>query len=96
MKSYNLPEHHKQAFATSKQAGVWCPNAQAPQGPVREEIDLPNSPRPHCLPSYRAYVQTKHGEHVLVDGVLCEATQVQIGLSRDKSETWFLAKVVQS
>jgi hypothetical protein len=95
VKSFRLPDHQKNTFARSGRASLWCPNAQAPAAPVREQIDLPVEPRAHCAPHYQASVTTKAGEQVLVDGVLCNVVVVDFAVSRDGLETWFLADRVQ-
>ena len=97
MKSYALPSCDKDHFARTGFAVVWCPNDRAPQPPKTEPIDHADLIRPltNCHRHYQASVIVQSGERVLIDGVECVVRNVQLELSRDRSEARFEAWRVQ-
>lgn len=62
---------------------IWCPNDRAPKPPMQEPIS------PTCHVNISPY------SVVRVNGVLCWAKQIQVGLSRQAQETRFLAEKIK-
>lgn len=62
---------------------VWCSNEKAPKPPIQEPIS------PTCC------VNTSPYSVVRVNGVLCWATEIQIGLNRARTEARFMAEKIK-
>lgn len=62
---------------------IWCPNDRAPKPPIQEPIS------PTCHVNISPY------SVVRVNGVLCWAKQIQVGLSRQAPETRFVAEKIK-
>jgi len=78
MKQFDLTtEPDRLSLKNFGQVAIWCSNDKAPSQPERKTLGTVKTIGRHEL--------------VLVDGIECEARQVEPAVSKDKSETRFLA-----
>jgi len=81
MKQFDLTtEPDRLSLKNFGQVGIWCSNDKAPSEPERKTLGT--------VKTIGRY------ERVLVDGIECEARQIESAASKDKSETRFLAVMV--